>query len=263
MNWHQSPELLDRLAAEYSLGTLAGGARRRFEAVMKLHPPVARAVARWDTRLEPMGAQLPELDAGEALWSRIEQRVGGESAGGRSGGRTVVRTVVNTPSTWWQRLLSPIPAGALAFGLMLGIGAPTIWQVLQADGNETQLPQSYVGVLSTAEGKQGLVVSSLRRGKTVDFKTVQVVAVPPGSQLFLWTLDAKGVAQPVGVLPALVSSAGGMVSLRLERTAEEVFARAVELAVTVEISGAQPAQPTFPYVYRGQCGKLWRVPPPK
>ena len=248
MNWHLSPELLDRLAAEYALGTLAGGARRRFEAVMKIRPQVARAVARWDTRLEPMAAQLPAMEAGDALWSRIEQR----ALGGR--------TAVAKSTTWWQRLLAPIPAGALAFGLMLGIGAPTLWQMLQADGYETQLPQSYVGVLSTADGKQGLIVSSLRRGKTVDFKTVNVVAVPEGSQLFLWTLDAKGVAQPVGALPPLLA---GMVSLRLDRTAEEVFLRAVELAVTVEISGARPVQPTFPYVYRGQCGKLWRVPPPK
>ena len=193
-----------------------------------------------------MGAQLPVMDAGDALWSRIEQRA--------FGGRTSAAKSMS----WWQRLLAPIPAGALAFGLMLGVGAPTVWQVLQADGYDTQLPQSYVGVLSTADGKQGLIVSSLRRGKTVDLKAVQAVPVPEGSSLFLWTLDAKGVAQPVGALPRLT---GGMVSLRLERSAEEVFSRAVELAVTVELAGARPAQPTFPYVYRGQCGKLWPVKP--
>ena len=253
MNWHQSPELLDRLAAEYALGTLAGGARRRFETMMQMHPQVARAVAQWDTRLVPLGAQLPVMAAGDALWSRIEQRAFG---GARSSVKTSPKTM-----PWWQRLFAPVPAGALAFGLMLGIGAPTVWQVLQADGFETQLPQSYVGVLSTADGKQGLIVSSLRRGKTVDLKAVQAVPAPESSSLFLWTLDAQGLAQPVGALPVLAG--GSMVSLRLERSAEEVFSRAVELAVSVEISGARPAQPTFPYVYRGQCGKLWPVKPPR
>ena len=33
--WHQHPETIDRLAAEYALGTLHGSARLRFEALQK------------------------------------------------------------------------------------------------------------------------------------------------------------------------------------------------------------------------------------
>ena len=32
----------------------------------------------------------------------------------------------------------------------------------------------------------------------------------------------------------------------------------VELAVSLEPVGAQPATPSQPFVYRGLCGKLWR-----
>ena len=263
MNWHQHPDLHDRLAAEYALGTLHGGARRRFEAVMQAHPDVARAAARWHERLAPMDADLPPLPAGDALWARIEQRAFGAasaepaapsaSAGQRhrdapSLGETVQR--------WWQRWLAPIPAGALALGLLLGLVGPGLWPLLQGERDESQLPESYIGVLSAADGRQGLIVSSLRRGRTVDLKQVQPAQVPAGQTLFLWTLDAQGVAQPVGPIPS-----GAFTHVPLDREADAMFARAVELGVSLEPVGTRPAQPSGAYVYRGLCGKMWRVVP--
>ena len=267
MNWHRHPELLDRLAAEYALGTLKGGARRRFESVMRTQPEVARAAARWATRLEPLDARLPEVPAGEALWSRIEHQAFGEARTAST--RPATEHSTRTPGTtgrgaataasWWQRWFGPAPAAALAFGLALGVGLPVVQQALQGEA-QTQLPESYVGVLATADGRPGLIVSSLRHGRTVDFKVVQRVAVPEGSVPFLWTLDAKGVPQAVGPLPALAGG-GSFVSIDLGRSAEQIFARAVELAVSLEAAGSSPAAPSAPYVYRGLCGKLWPVPP--
>ena len=43
-------ELADRLAAEYVLGTLNGGARRRFDALLPAHPVLRDAVAGWEKR---------------------------------------------------------------------------------------------------------------------------------------------------------------------------------------------------------------------
>ena len=43
-------ELPDRLAAEYVLGTLTGGARRRFDALLPAHPTLRRAVTGWELR---------------------------------------------------------------------------------------------------------------------------------------------------------------------------------------------------------------------
>ena len=269
MNWHHHPELLDRLAAEYALGTLHGGARRRFEAVMARQAVVAQAVARWDMRLSPLAAELPPLPGGDALWRRIEGRVQPPQPAQPIQPRSAAPASPASPAAapaaavrrWWQNLLAPWPAGALAFGLMLGIATPTVFELMRVERDESQLPESYVGVLATAMGGQGLIVSSLRRGQTVDLKVIQPVPVPAGSVLFLWTIDAAGQARPVGPLPAL--PAGGFVSMALAQPAEAVFFTAVELAVSVEAAGSQPVVASGPFVYRGLCGKLWRVKPPR
>jgi anti-sigma-K factor RskA len=245
MSLHRpTPELIDRLAAEYTLGTLRGGARRRIAKALASEPEWAQAVLRWQQRLLPLDEHVAPLPAGNALWARIERQAFGAPAA--------------AAPRWWQRLLAPLPAGALALGLMLGSLAPALWQQLQG-GIETQLPESYVGVLATAAGKPGLIVSSLRRGRVVDFKPLAPVAVAAGQQLVLWSLDAQGVAQAIAALPPLPP--GRITSLPLPQPAEALFQRAVELAVSLEPAGALPTAPGGAFVYRGLCGKLWPVAP--
>lgn len=60
MNIHQPP-LSDTLAAEYVLGTLQGGARRRFEQLLPAHPALQRAVADWERRLNGLAAASPPV----------------------------------------------------------------------------------------------------------------------------------------------------------------------------------------------------------
>lgn len=262
MNWFRSPELLDRLAAEYTLGTLAGGARRRFEQVMQQRPDVARAAARWATRLLPMDARTESAPASQALWQRIEERAFGGAAAAasarqRAAGRSGGAAAAVRPG--WRRWLAPVPVAALSVGVALGLGLPLLQHSLREQTAITQLPESYVGVLVTAAGQPGLIVSSLRRGNRVDLKVLQRVPVPTGHTLVLWTVDAKGVAAPVTALTLPAGSFGG---LDLEQPAEAVFARAQELALSVEPVGALPAAPGGPFVYRGLCGKLWPAKPP-
>jgi anti-sigma-K factor RskA len=239
VNWHRSPALVDRLAAAYALGTLAGPARRRFEAVMRQRPAVARAVAGWDEQLAPLAASAD-------LWARIERRAFGAA------GRTVAEAAANTQApSWWKRLLSPIPSAALAFGLALGVLLPSLRPLLQGDQLDTQLPESYVGVLAGADGRTGMIMSSLRHGRVMDLKQVQPVPVSAGQTLYLWAIEAEGRARPIGPVPQ-----GKFVQVPLAQTSEQLFGSTVELALTVEPSAAARAGPCGPFVYRGLCGKL-------
>lgn len=239
MNWYHHTSAVDQLAAAYVLGTLTGRARKRFEAVMRRQPQMLAAVEGWTQRLGPLHQALPAQTPSAALWGRIAQATGSAPA-------------AVAPLRWWQRWLAPVPAGALAMGLLVGAMVPALWQAEMARQSDMELPASYVGVLGTAQGQQGLVISSLRHGKVVDIKQVTPVPVPVGQVLYLWRIDKAGAASGLGALPNARWS-----HLALNEPAEQAFFSAVELAVSLEPAGTQPATPSQPFVYRGLCGKLW------
>lgn len=239
--WHHHPETVDRIAAEYALGTLAAPARRRLDTLMSQRRDVAHAVWAWNERLGGVLAAQQPLPVSAAAWTRLESQVFGTQGG-----------QMTRIQKWWLRLLAPIPAGALALGLLIGSMLGPVWE---ASRSSTQLPESYVGVLANSGGKPGLIVSSLRRGTTVDLKQLSPVKVPEGQTLFLWTIDKDGVVFPVSAVPN-----GKFVSAPLPAAAETVFFPALELAISVEAVGTNPDKPSGPFVYRGLCGKLWKLP---
>ncbi len=51
---YDQPELINRLAAEYVLGTLHGKARVKFEKLMKQRKDIDQAVSRWETHFSDM-----------------------------------------------------------------------------------------------------------------------------------------------------------------------------------------------------------------
>lgn len=239
--WHHHPETIDRLAAEYALGTLRGGAQRRFEVLEKTRPDIHRAVWAWHEHLQGMLVAEKPMDVPAGQWDQLETRLFGPP-------KTATKPA-------WMRWFGPIPAGSLALGLLLGTVIMPVWESLHGGAAQTQLPESYVGVLATADNKPGLIVSSLRKGLTLDIKQLLAVSVSPEETLYLWTIDKDGKVQGIGPVPS-----GKFVSVALPQESEKLFFTAVELAVSVEPKNGQPKQPGGAFVYRGLCGKLWKLP---
>jgi anti-sigma-K factor RskA len=248
MNYRR-PELRDRLASEYVLGTLHGRARARFQQLLRDDLALRDRVAFWERELTPMASPLSVTAPSAKVWEGIAARVAPRERTAQAGPGWVAS---------WFDLRS---LGSVAAGLFLGIAATMMVPSLLGGGatdlSESQLPESYVGVLATADGRTGLIVSSRRHGKVMDVKRVQAVGVPTGQTLFLWVIEAGGKARPIGPVPQ-----GAFVQVPLAQTSEQLFASAAELALSIEPAASAPGQPSGPFVYRGLCGKLWRVKTP-
>ena len=237
------PERLDRLAREYALGTLHGGARRRFERVLREHPASMRAVGAWQERFAALAASVPPLLPSAAVWRGLEQRL---------------FTPVRRRDGLVARLMALLSGRALGGAL---VGALLCVLLLRQQpawlGHETfrdTLPASYVGLLLDGAGRPTLLASSRRHGRTLTVKLLQNVAVPAGSVAQLWALPRDGALPfPVGTVPATGSAA-----LTLADTSEKLFANVGRLAVSIEPApAAAGARPSAEFVLSGHCVKLW------
>src|SRR4051812_3711883 len=114
MNYDR-PELQEKLAAEYVLGTLAGPARRRFVKLMQQHREFRTAVAAWEARLSPLADGLKPIEPPAHVWKRIEARIGIRQA------KRAVETKSHT--SFWESLNFwrpfAVASSALAFGLFV------------------------------------------------------------------------------------------------------------------------------------------------
>lgn len=163
--------LLDELAAAYVLGTLAGGARRRFERLQRDRSDVRGLVAQWEERLGRLAQSVPPQQPSAGLWRAIAART--QPAPARSG----------SVSSWLRPAgfgLGGVVAGVIAASTLF-FAAPGLFvtsdQLAMRSGE--RLPQSYVGVLTDAAGNGRLLVSSLRHGRTLTLKVLGPIASWP------------------------------------------------------------------------------------
>lgn len=245
---YTSPDLLEHLASSYVLGTLGGGARRRFERLQRDRADVRVRVTQWEARLGQLAVSVPVHKPSPRVWAAIAARTqparpqhAAQAKAGRLG---------------WLK-----PAGfgfgGLAAGVMaasvLFVTAPGLFmssdQIAMRTGEK--LPPSYVGLLTDAQGNGKLLVSSLRHGKTMTVKVIGPITPPAGGTLVLWAVPASGPAFALGPVP----TSGSAVSM-LPDTSEKLLSKVGKLVVTLETDAA-PAAPSGPVVFSGNCAKLW------
>ena len=162
------PALLDHLASAYVLGTLGGGARRRFVRLLRERSDVQLLVAQWEGRLGLLASSVPVQQPPPRVWDAIEARTlpstakgsdtaaGGASASGGGAGALWGRQGV-------LQGLAGLVLGAVGT-VALVIAVPTLFvssdQLALRSGDK--LPQAYVGLLTDAAGNGKVLVSSLR-----------------------------------------------------------------------------------------------------
>jgi anti-sigma-K factor RskA len=206
------PDVADRLAAEYVLGTLRGGARRRFETLMAAHPSLREAVARW-----PVVAPPPRV------WQAIEARLDG-----RPQPAAAPRSIWSGLAFWrgWSALAT---AAAVVMAVLLA--------------QPTPLAPPVVVVLAAPEGANAFVASVSADGRSLVVRPLAPLDVDATRALELWAVPGQGAPRSLGLIQLDRTTV-------LQR--EQVLDGTAALAVSLEPPGGSPTgAPTGPILYTG------------
>jgi anti-sigma-K factor RskA len=233
MNIRQNTQLRQKLAAEYVLGTLKGGARRRFDGWMHGDADLRRIVAEWQQRLAPMAEFSSAVAPRRKVWRNIERSL----------------KLKPVPAAWKFWLQE-----SLTFWRSLGIASTAIATLLVVVVmNNTLAPPVISDVATLSDGKTGtaLLVTADRRNRTIDVRILSAAAVAADKSLQLWAVPTSGNPRSLGVL-----ADSGRATLDLSDGA--IGSDVALLAVSLEPRGGSPDPngPSGPILYTGNWVKL-------
>lgn len=222
MNIRENDDLRDKLAAEYVLGTLRGGARRRFEGLMYSDAALRILVKEWERRLLPMHEFVRAQEPSPQVWRNIEMRL----------------HLKPERSSWhfWRGFGIGTASAAVAAALVVAIS------LQQLRGPSYDL----VATLTDQQAQPALLVKADTSKRLLQVHIVGGAPVPVDRSLQLWAIPKKGVPRSLGVLGAEGRST---FSLASGAVGDDV----VVLAISLEPRGGSPDPngPTGPVLYKG------------
>ena len=241
---YDNPDLRDRLAAEYALGTLRGLARRRFERVMDGDRALRELVLEWELRLNRLAETAPAIEPPGRVWQQIKARMGATAAERRSlfgallgGARVRVPNLAEAGLWNFVGFWRPASLVAAAAAIALAFYVTTLTPAAP--------PLTHLAVLNDQDNKPAMVANL---HATVDRLVIRAVATPPvesGKALELWLLPAGGAPVSLGLL-------GGAETIVDLPHAQTTAIATGGLAVSLEPAGGSPTgQPTGPVLFSG------------
>jgi len=222
MNIRGNDALRDKLAAEYVLGTLRGGARRRFEGWMYSDAALRLLVKEWERRLLPMHEFVRAQEPSAQAWRNIEMRL----------------HLKPERSSWhfWRGFGLGTASAAVAAALVVAISL----QHLRGPSYDL------VATLTDQQAQPALLVKADTSKRLLQVHVVGGVPVPVDRSLQLWAIPKKGSPRSLGVLG---DEGRGTFSLASGAVGDDV----VVLAISLEPRGGSPDPngPTGPVLYKG------------
>ena len=275
MNLTRNSALIEQLAASYALGTLRGGARRRFEGVARGNAAVRAAALIWQGRLASVAELQPEAAPSAAVWKRIENLVAADKQAKAMQAARASRTADMPAKPSWLANLNVwrgmAGAGAMA-AVLMGVVGLTVNNSLNERGNaisaslnaanmqalkldsEVQLltaklqaaPEiQYVAVLSDDKAAASMLVTFDPKSKKLTLKRVGGYQEQADKSMQLWALPQTGGPRSLGVL-------GRDAIIKLTAVGNDVKA-VPTLAISLEPKGGVPSSggPTGPVLFKG------------
>ena len=255
MNLHRYPQLVDLLAAEYVLGTLRGGARRRFQRYADHDTTIRKAVDEWQRRISPMAELAEPRMPPAAVWEAIERRLGLTFAREAARPRTLVETPARPSRSLFENLafwrgwalgVTGVAAVAVVVAVRSLLPSATTPATAPSVAQQPETAVSHVAVLNNKEAHPVMLVAWDEAHSTMTVHPLGKVELPAGRAMELWGLPASGHPVSLGMLP---DSANGKVTAGQQKP--ESYAA---LAVSIEAPGGSPDHnaPSGPVVFTGK-----------
>lgn len=232
-------ERLDRLAAEYALGTSPPRVRRRLAALARQDRIVADALSEWERRLAVLADGVPGVTPPPRVWARIAARLGIDTR--------PAAAEPPSPPAWWERLgvWRGLTVASLVAAVALG--------VLQYARPPAPIAGPIVVVLAGSDSKPALIATASRQDRFLTLKPVGNTTPGAGRVFELWALPQGGAPKSLGVIPS-----GAIAQLPLAAPADETLTSIPALAVSLEPPGGSPTgQPTGPVLYSGAIERMY------
>lgn len=254
MRYRDKPELQDRLAAEYVLGTLRGRARSRFESWARADAVLRRRIEGWQARLNPLTDTVEPIRPSPRVWKAIEARIGATAAAPGASAR---------PSGFWESLAFWRATGLVASGMAaallvtVAIRKPQVIEVpvdRVVEVPSRQMQPAYVAALRDDSGKVVFIAYANRESNELWFKRIDM-ASPSGDMGYeLWGLPTEPGGKPrsLGMIPS-----GEKGTIRLASAADKALGDMPALAITMEPAKGSGGTATGPLIAKGDCQKFW------
>lgn len=227
MDTRGNDRLRELLAAEYAVGTLRGGARRRFETWMRTDPDLAARTRAWERHLQPLADGLRPAVPSARVWAAIEARV---------------HPAVRAPaSSWWDRVAFWRGFSGIAVAVaVFSVGITMRPVPLPPPERVDVMPEAVATLVDPKSGKPVAVVMHGKAKRELYVKVASDVDVPAGMGLQLWIApsDREGM-ESVGMVPAGARTN----TMGMPVTSDAMLGRTKAFGLSLEPAGGSP-QPT-------------------
>ena len=256
MNISRNPELLDRLAASYALGTLRGGARRRFETLAREQATVRAAALVWQGHWSGLAELQNPAHPAPAVWTRLYNLV---RADVDAQAAPAARELPAASGGWLRSLL--LWRGAAALGALATVTAVVIGlqahkglqatagaEVAQLRQQLQATPQiQYVAVLQDAQSSASMLVTFDPKSNQLVLQRVGGFSEGAEKSLQLWAVQpGGGGVRSLGVM--------GHDAVYTLPAAQADMQGVPALAISLEPLGGVPGAggPTGPVLFKGE-----------
>lgn len=269
MNRYKKPEVYERLAMEYSLGTLHGRARKRFERLMEEYPYMAAIVESHDKDFAGLVDLLPEVKPDPSVWNKISAQLDAQQdqetkaeishdlqQGFQQGYDQFDNPIDNNIDN--QGILGSLWNVLVNKGVMTAMLLLVVASVLMFKTGSVVATTEFSATLLSAHSHQPMATVQVQKSTMMmTIKLMEPVKVPEGMKAVVWCI-ARDQSKPMMNMGTL--AANGVTEKMLQKASWRGIAEASQFAVSIEpVDAVSSSSPSGELIFLGKIKALTKT----